>query len=307
MNLRPVVLLPYAAATPGELTCTSPQALRGPGHAQWTKLGASRHYAGQMAIIAGQQVAFKRAFKTHYMKRLRLNHSMAVTGRDQFDIGDVVLVTDLSSSQGQAPYPVVGVISSFVDQLHAQAVVRYGAGRTVDRPLALLVKLVPATEQILEEGLLFDPFIQGDINIEQEQKEERQQEDVHASAPAPALGQQADARLVVPRSQEDTAPASVQEVTHQGQGEGDAAQIVLQGDVDGDDQSKQREMEDVEEDDEDNQSEQGQQGAHGAADSAGALTAPQTQFLGWQGGRRPLVTEVGARPTRTRRKIDKFV
>ena len=55
----------------------------------------------------------------------------------------------------------------------------------MDRPLALLVKLVPATEQILEEGLLFDPIIQGDINLEQEQEEERGHEDVPAHAPAP--------------------------------------------------------------------------------------------------------------------------
>ena len=45
----------------------------------------------------------------------------------------------------------------------------------VDRPLALLVRLVPATEQILEKGVLLDPFIQGDNELEQEQEQEQAQ------------------------------------------------------------------------------------------------------------------------------------
>ena len=110
MNLRPVVLLPYGAADPGELNCASPSSLRGPSHAQWTPLGASRHYAGQMAVVAGQQTAFKRAFKTHYLKTLRSNHNMATTGKDQFSVNDVVMICNLSSAQGQSPHPVVGRI-----------------------------------------------------------------------------------------------------------------------------------------------------------------------------------------------------
>ena len=62
-----------------------------------------------------------------------------------------------------------------MDPLHAQAVVAYGAGRTVDRPLQLLVKLVGAEEQVPEEGLLFDPFIQEDIA----QAEEQVEDEVH--------------------------------------------------------------------------------------------------------------------------------
>ena len=42
MNLRPVCLLPYSSARPRELNCVSPQALRGPSHAEWTSMGA-RH------------------------------------------------------------------------------------------------------------------------------------------------------------------------------------------------------------------------------------------------------------------------
>ena len=77
---------------------------------------------------------------------------MAVTGKDQFAIGDIVLIADLRISQKQAPYPAVGIIERFVDNLHAQAVIRYGGGRVVDRPLALITKLVPATENILDKG-----------------------------------------------------------------------------------------------------------------------------------------------------------
>ena len=97
---------------------------------------------------------------------------MAVTGKDQFSQGDIVLICDLSSSQGQNPHPVVGRIKEFLDPLHAQAVIAYGAGRTVDRPLQLLVKLVSAEEQERnKEGILFDPFIQEDLAVEEERQE----------------------------------------------------------------------------------------------------------------------------------------
>ena len=113
---------------------------------------------------------------------------MATTGKDQFSVNDVVMICDLSSAQGQSPHPVVGRIKEFMDPLHAQAVVAYGAGRTVDRPLQLLVKLVGAEEQVPEEGLLFDPFIQEDIA----QAEEQQKDDVHlhGAVPVGLQGQQ---------------------------------------------------------------------------------------------------------------------
>jgi len=183
MNLRPVVLLPYGAADPGELNCASPSSLRGPSHAQWTPLGASRHYAGQMAVVAGQQTAFKKAFKKHYLRCMYKNHNMATTGKDQFNVNDVVMICDLSSTQGQSPHPAVGRIKAFLDPLHAQAIIAYGAGRTVDRPLQLLVKLVGAEEQIPEEGLLFDPFIQEDIA----QAEEQRKDDEHLQVDGPGL------------------------------------------------------------------------------------------------------------------------
>ena len=49
VNLRPVILLPYDSANPGELTVVSPQALRGPDHAQYGSLAKARHYTGQAA------------------------------------------------------------------------------------------------------------------------------------------------------------------------------------------------------------------------------------------------------------------
>ena len=48
LNLRPVILLPLGASHPGELTCVSPQALRGPNHAEWLATGRSQQYTGQL-------------------------------------------------------------------------------------------------------------------------------------------------------------------------------------------------------------------------------------------------------------------
>ena len=218
MNLRPVVLLPYGAAEPGELNCASPSSLRGPSHAQWTPLGASRHYAGQMAVVAAQQQSFKRAFKTYYLKRLMLNHNMAVTGKDQFSVNDVVMICDLSSSQGQNPHPVVGRIREFVDDLNAQAVIAYGDGRTVDRPLASIVRLVTAEEQGRnKEGILIDPFIQEDIALEEEQQEG----DVRPPGPAPArLQEQQQQQEGDVRPRGLSRPAQAQQQQQHGGGDG---------------------------------------------------------------------------------------
>ena len=118
----------------------------------------------------------------------------------------------------QAPYPAVGVITSFVDELHAQAVVRYGGGRVVDRPLALLVKLVPATEQILEKGVLFDPFIQGDIELEQEQEQEQAQGVLQEQE------QEQEKVAQVPQQQEPVAQQEDAAVQHGLGGHGDPEQ-----------------------------------------------------------------------------------
>ena len=136
---------------------------------------------------------------------------MAVTGKDQFSQGDIVLICDLSSSQGQNPHPVVGRIKEFLDPLHAQAVIAYGAGRTVDRPLQLLVKLVSAEEQGRnKEGILIDPFIQEDIALEEEQQEG----DVRPPGPAPARLQEQQQQQegdVRPRGLSRPAPAQQQQ------------------------------------------------------------------------------------------------
>ena len=157
MNPCSICILPYAAARPGELLCASPQSHRGPDHAQWTSMGAARHYTGQLNVIASQQASFKKAFKIHYKRRLRKTHHMAADGMRQFAVGDIVFMADFFASDRQPPYPVLGLIHDFMDPLQAQAVVHYGAGRTVNRALLLLTRLVPAQQQIKTQGLLFDP------------------------------------------------------------------------------------------------------------------------------------------------------
>ena len=82
---------------------------------------------------------------------------MAADGMRQFAVGDIVLMADFFASDRQPPYPVLGLIHDFMDPLQAQAVVHYGAGRTVNRQLLLLTRLVPAQQQIKTQGLLFDP------------------------------------------------------------------------------------------------------------------------------------------------------
>ena len=278
MNLRPVVLIPGGSADPGELVCASPSSLRGPSHAQWTPLGASRHFTGQMAIVAGQQMSFKRAFKTYYVKRLMLNHNMATTGKDQFSVGDIVMVSDLSSSQGQNPHPVVGIIKKFVDPLHAQAVIAYGAGRSVDRPLQLLVKLVAAEEQVPEQGVLFDPFIQGDIELQEEQQEE----DGHTPGPAPArLGAQLQGQQQ--RATAEGGGHTVQdEVGHTSPNGGEHTKQEDVGEDTGNTGESAGNAGDTGEDEEEEKQDEE------------AVIASQ----GWQGDKR--------RPTRVRKKIDKF-
>ena len=88
INLRPVILLPPGASHPGELTCVLPQALRGPDYVQWLATGYSQQYSAQLAIVARQQEAFKRAWRTHYTRRLRRLYNM-VESNATFQIGDV--------------------------------------------------------------------------------------------------------------------------------------------------------------------------------------------------------------------------
>ena len=140
-------------------------------------MGSARHYTGQLNIIAHQQAAFKKAFKIHYTRRLRQNHHMATDGM-KWQAGDVVMISDLSASDRQPPYPVLGIIHEFMDQLHAQAVVHYGAGKTVNRPLSLLTRLVPVEDQIPAQGLMFDPWTgQDEFEVHYDQEDQNDQED----------------------------------------------------------------------------------------------------------------------------------
>ena len=126
INLRPVILLPYDAAKPEELTVLSPQSLRGPDHALYVALASTRHFTGQAAIIAQQQESFAKNWKIFYTTRLRRTHSMAQNELEGggFTIGDIVLILDLFSSQGQNPFPQLGIIHAFLAP--GQAELHYG-------------------------------------------------------------------------------------------------------------------------------------------------------------------------------------
>ena len=166
LNLRPVILLPPGSSNPGELTCVSPQALRGPDHAEWQGAGRSQKYSVQLAIVARQQEAFKHAWKLHYTRRLRRRHNMAEENI-QFSVNDTVLITDLSAADGQNPFPRMGVIKSFMDSGEGQAVIRYGGAgnmaRSCNRLLSKLVLLVEKKQTVPKEGLLWDPLIKEDL------------------------------------------------------------------------------------------------------------------------------------------------
>ena len=183
VNLRPVILLPYDSANPGELTVISPQALRGPDHAQYVSLAKAHHYTGQAAIVAQQQLSFAKKWKIFYTARLRKTHSMAQDGIEggDFKEGDVCLIMDLSSSHNQNPFPQLGIITGFRGP--GQAELRYGFkdGRfkTVNRPLSKLSKLVSAHDQIPPTGLLFDPLIMDDyLQAEETEELDDNKEDV---------------------------------------------------------------------------------------------------------------------------------
>ena len=89
-----------------------------------------------------------------------------------FAEGDVVLILDLSFSPRQPPFPALGVIHRFLDNLKGQVEIRYnfknGRYSTVNRPLSLISNLVSATEKIPEKDLLFDPLIMHDYLQEDE-------------------------------------------------------------------------------------------------------------------------------------------
>ena len=161
LSLHTVILLPYDAVKPGELTVLSPQALRGPDHAQYVALARARHFTGQAAIIAQQQQSFAKKWKIFYTARLRRTHSMAQNELEGggFTIGDIVLILDLSSSQGQNPFPQLGIIHAFLAP--GQAELHYGSKegrlRTVNRPLSKLSKLEKPMNRSRQRGCYLIP------------------------------------------------------------------------------------------------------------------------------------------------------
>ena len=68
---------------------------------------------------------------------------MAMDGL-KWKVGDIVLLSDLSASDRQPPFPQLGVIHDWMNPLQSQAIVYYdrsgGHVKTVNRPLSLLTR-----------------------------------------------------------------------------------------------------------------------------------------------------------------------
>ena len=163
MNLRSLCLLPPGAAYPEELTAVSPTALRGPSHAEWTAMAASKNYTGKAAILAHQQSTFKKQWTTHYTKTMRSNHGLAEKGT--FEVNDIVLILELAGANG-----IMGKlerIQSFMDKLKGQAIISYQnsalKSSQVNQSIGSLVKLVSSTDNIQEKGILSDKYILQDL------------------------------------------------------------------------------------------------------------------------------------------------
>ena len=88
----------------------------------------ARNYWGQLGVVAQQQQTFKKMWKIHYSRRLCHTHRMLQQGN--CTMNDIVLIHDLSISDRQPPYPRLGRIQSFMDELKDQAIISYGEGGT---------------------------------------------------------------------------------------------------------------------------------------------------------------------------------
>jgi len=169
LNLRPIVLLPSTAADPHELVAASPTSLRGPAHCQWAPLGAGRDYSGQAAIIQQQQQQFRKNWIKFYSRRLRATHQMAPDGPG-WQEGAIVLISDLASRSGRDhPHARLARITGWLDKQKSQAILTYQGG-TVNRPVGKLSLLLDADQEIPEKGLLFDPLIQADQTVFEENR-----------------------------------------------------------------------------------------------------------------------------------------
>ena len=169
VNGRPIVVLPEGDRHPGQGMVCSPTSLRGPSHAQWAEMAASRDARGQYAVIKQLEARFQQNWVTFYSRRLRLNTKLdrwrAPT--DSWPIGSILLILDLPSRAGRLhPYPRLGMLEKYLDDDKNHAWISYSGlhGRAyVDRPLSQLVYITSNITEVPEEGLYFDPLLEGDL------------------------------------------------------------------------------------------------------------------------------------------------
>ena len=84
-----------------------------------------------------------------------------------FAVGDMVLILDLSVTHRQPPFPALGTINKFLGKEKGQAEIHYnfknGRHSVVNRLLSSISRIVSATDDIPQQGLLFDPLIVNDF------------------------------------------------------------------------------------------------------------------------------------------------
>ena len=107
--------------------------------------------------------------------------------RSNLEIGDVVLITDLSSNSTRSVHPALGRITGFLDpDSKSQAIVKYSNG-TVDRPISKLVVVVRASElPVNEKGKLFCPIAETDEQVQEDVEEQEEESYVHGDLEAAA-------------------------------------------------------------------------------------------------------------------------
>ena len=100
VNSRPVAIIRSSLADPDEILSVSPNSLRGPASATWWSLGAQRNYSGQQQLLHSLLARFSKYYKIYYANKLYSNSNMAT--RSELQLGDIVLITDLSSNSGRS-------------------------------------------------------------------------------------------------------------------------------------------------------------------------------------------------------------
>jgi hypothetical protein len=185
LNSRPIAIIPPSLADPDEILSISPSSLTGPASSSWWSLGRSRNYGGQQALIQAHLKRFQSKWKTFYTNRLYSNSHMAT--RSNLEIGDVVLITDLSSNSTRSVHPALGRITGFLDpDSKSQAIVKYSNGK-VERPVSKLVVVVRASElPVNEKGKLFCPIAETDEQVQEDVEEQEKESYVYGDLEATA-------------------------------------------------------------------------------------------------------------------------